>query len=169
MYDGDLVRLRTVDPADAAAQHRWFNDLDVTRYLAWRYPVSLDALTARLHVTSSFADARFSIEARDTGELVGYGALRGATPESRNAELDLVIGERTVWGRGLGTDAARTLCAVGFGTLGLHRVHLWVMTEHAAAIRAYEKAGFEREGVVRDRLYRRGRWHDCLLMARLAP
>jgi RimJ/RimL family protein N-acetyltransferase len=170
MYDGELVTLRAMEPGDAAAQHRWFNDPEVTRHLAWRYPIAAGALAARLAgaPAGGFANPRFSVLRRDTGELVGFTALRDVTPETRNGELDLVIGERSAWGRGLGTDATRTMTAFAFEQIGLHRVHLWVFAEHAAAIRAYEKAGFEREGVARDRFFKGGRYHDCLLMARLA-
>ena len=169
-YDGPLVRLRVMVPGDAAAQDRWFRDAEVTRYLGLRYPLSLTAIEARLHgaEAASFANPRFSVERRDTGELVGYVALRDVTPESRNGELDLVVGERSAWGLGIGTDATKTMCRYGFDVLGLHRVHLWVFTENAAAVRAYEKAGFVAEGVARHRFYKHGRWHDCLLMGLLA-
>lgn len=169
--NGALVRLRAMEPADAEAQQRWFNDPDVTRHLAVRYPVSSVAIAQRLQgaATMTFANPRFSVERLSDGALIGYAALRDVTPESRNAELDLVIGERSAWGRGYGTDATDTVCRFAFDRMGLHRVQLWVFAEHAAAIRAYEKAGFVREGVARDRFFRRGAWHDCVLMARLAP
>jgi RimJ/RimL family protein N-acetyltransferase len=168
-YDGELVRLRAMEPDDAAAQHRWFNDPEVVRLLAWRYPISLAALTARLDGAApmAFAGPRFSVERRDTGELVGYVALRDVTPESRHAELDLVIGERSAWGQGLGTDTAKAACAFAFDAVGLHRVSLWVLAENAAAVRAFEKAGFEHEGTARERFFTGGRWHDARLMARL--
>jgi RimJ/RimL family protein N-acetyltransferase len=160
-----------MEPRDAEAQHRWMNDPEVTRHLGWRYPISSYAVAQRLEgaAAMTFANPRFSVERRDTGELVGYGSLRDVTPESRNAELDLVIGERSAWGQGFGTDAAATLCRFGFERMGLHRVHLFVVSTHVAAIRAYEKAGFEHEGTIRHRFFKRGQWHDCHLMARLAP
>jgi RimJ/RimL family protein N-acetyltransferase len=170
MVDGSLVRLRAMSPDDAAAQHRWLNDPEVTRYLGLRYPVSEAAIAGRLEGagTMTFANPRFSVERRDTGELIGYTALRDVTPESRNGELDLVIGERSAWGQGFGTDTTRTVCRFAFQRLGLHRVHLWVFAEHVAAIRAYEAAGFIHEGRARDRFFKGGRWHDCLLMGMLA-
>ena len=169
-YAGELVTLRTMEPRDAEAQHRWFQDPDVTRYLGVRYPLSLAAIETRLQGAEepTFANPRFAVDRADTGEPVGYVALRDVTPESRTGELDLVIGERSAWGRGIGTDATRTICRYGFDKLGMHRVHLWVFTENAPAIRVYEKAGFVREGVARDRFYKHGRWHDCLLMGLLA-
>lgn len=170
-FSGSLVRLRAMEPGDADAQYRWMNDLEVTTHLGWRYPISSVAIAQRLEGagTMTFANPRFSVERLDTGELVGYAGLRDVTPESRNGELDLVIGERSAWGQGFGTDTADTVCRFGFERMGLHRVQLWVVSTHAAAIRAYEKAGFVREGVARDRFYKRGAWHDSVLMARLAP
>jgi RimJ/RimL family protein N-acetyltransferase len=158
-----------MEPADAEAQHRWRNDPDVTVWTGWRYPIARAAIAQRIVGPMSFANPRFSVERLDTGELVGYTALRDVTPESRNGELDLVIGERSAWGQGFGTDTARTICAYAFERIGLHRVQLWVVASHAPAIRAYEKAGFVPEGVARQRFYKRGAWHDALLMARLAP
>lgn len=168
-YESELVRLRAMEPEDAAAQHTWFNDPEVVRHLAWRYPVSFSALAARLQDAApmAFAGPRFSVERRDTGELVGYVALRDVTPESRHAELDLLIGERSAWGQGLGTDTARAACAFAFDAVGLHRISLWVLAENAAALRVGEKAGFEREGTARERFFRGGRWHDAHLLARL--
>lgn len=169
--NGALVRLRAMEAADAEAQHRWMNDLDVSRDTGWRYPISRLAIEQRLRGAEamSFANPRFSVERLDTGELIGYTALRDVTPESRNAELDLVIGERSAWGQGFGTDTTETVCRFAFERLGLHRVQLWVVTTNAPAIRVYEKCGFVHEGVARHRFFKRGQWLDCVLMARLAP
>jgi aminoglycoside 6'-N-acetyltransferase len=53
---------------------------------------------------------------------------------------------------------------------GHHRITIDPATSNAAAIRAYEKAGFVRVGVMRD--YERdvdgGGWHDALLMELVA-
>ncbi len=169
-YDGALVRLRAMEPADAEAQHRWLNDPEVTRYLAIRYPVAASAVAGRLEGAGpmTFANPRFSIERRGTGELVGYAALRDVTPESRHAELDLVIGERPAWGQGLGADATRTVCRFAFDRMGLHRVQAWVVADHAAGLRVGERAGFVAEGLARHKAFRHGRWHDCILLGLLA-
>lgn len=171
MVTGTLVRLRAMDPADAEAQHRWFNDPVVTKHLALRYPMSPVAIAGRLEGagTMTFANPRFSVERLDDGSLIGYVALRDVTPESRNAEVDLVIGERSAWGQGFGTDTVETVCRFAFDRLGLHRVHAWVFASDEAGLRAYAKAGFVREGVARERFYKHGAWHDCVLLARLAP
>jgi RimJ/RimL family protein N-acetyltransferase len=51
-----------------------------------------------------------------------------------------------------------------FEQLGMNRVELEVYDFNPRAIRAYEKAGFRRDGVRRQALYRDGAFHDIYLM-----
>ena len=171
MYDGERVRLRAVEPeTDAPAFQRWFADPEVVRYLAARYPRSVPSWVERLRewATVSYGSARFAVDRLDTGAPIGIAALRDATPEERDAELDLIVGDRTAWGGGFGTDTMRTLCRFGFDEMNLHRIHLYVFTANAPAIAIYRKIGFVEEGVVRHAFYKRGAWHDCLFMGLLA-
>lgn len=55
-----------------------------------------------------------------------------------------------------------------FNDLNLHRVFLSVLSSNAGAIRAYEKAGFRREGIAREAAYKRGRYEDLVGMAILS-
>lgn len=159
------VTLRPVASEDAALHVSWLADPAVTEHLAVRYPVSEEAVAEAFGRDDDMR--RFTVLAG--GDPVGYVALRPTRHvENRGAELDLVIGERSAWGRGYGTAATRAACAYGFDVMGLHRIHLWVVATNAAAIRVYERCGFVHEGVARDRLYRRGAFHDCALMGRLA-
>jgi RimJ/RimL family protein N-acetyltransferase len=53
----------------------------------------------------------------------------------------------------------------GFDTLNLNRIHLTVFEDNAAAVRVYEKAGFRREGVLRQGQWREGRYWDLHMMS----
>lgn len=99
------------------------------------------------------------------GELIGLIQYSEEDdPDYRHAGVDLFI-DPSHHGRGLGTDALRTLCRHLFEDKGHHRVTIDPAASNAAAIRCYEKAGFERVGVMRQ--YERapdGSWRDALLM-----
>ena len=60
-----------------------------------------------------------------------------------------------------------------FGTLGLHRIALFVFEFNERAMRAYRRCGFVVEGRARESIWRDGRWWDELAMSvlqtRLAP
>jgi aminoglycoside 6'-N-acetyltransferase len=114
------------------------------------------------------ADANaFVIE--NEGEPVGLIQFaEEAEPDIRHAGIDLFIGERHQ-GKGLGTDAVRTLARYLVEERGHHRLTIDPAAENTAAIRAYEKVGFRPVGLMRE--YWRapdGTWRDGLLMDLLA-
>jgi aminoglycoside 6'-N-acetyltransferase len=89
-------------------------------------------------------------------------------PMYRHAGIDIFIAEE-VHGRGLGTEAVRTLARYLVRERGHHRLTIDPAADNEVAIRAYEKVGFRPVGVMRQ--YERlpgGDWHDGLLMDLLA-
>jgi aminoglycoside 6'-N-acetyltransferase len=90
-------------------------------------------------------------------------------PKYRHAEIDLFL-DPTLHGRGLGTEAVRVLVRHLVEDRGHHRIAIDPATTNTAAIRAYEKVGFKRVGVMRqsERDPDGDGWHDSLLMELLA-
>jgi hypothetical protein len=52
-----------------------------------------------------------------------------------------------------------------FGTLGLHRIALYVFAFNERAIGAYKRSGFVVEGRSRESIWRDGRWWDEMAMS----
>jgi aminoglycoside 6'-N-acetyltransferase len=111
---------------------------------------------------------RFTIEVdgRVAG-LIQYGEEK--EPKYRHAWIDLFI-DPALHGRGVGTEALRRVVRLLIEERGHHRITIDPALENAAAIRAYEKAGFKRVGVMRraERDADGQGWHDALLMELLA-
>lgn len=86
-------------------------------------------------------------------------------PKYRHASIDLFL-DPALHGRGLGTEAVRRVVRHLVRERGHHRVTIDPAAANAAAIRAYEKAGFRRVGVMRgyERDVGGGGWHDGVLM-----
>jgi aminoglycoside 6'-N-acetyltransferase len=103
------------------------------------------------------------------GEVVGLIEYHEEDdPMYRHANMDVFLAEE-VQGRGLGTDAVRTLARYLVHERGHHRLTIDPAADNVPAIRAYEKVGFRPVGVMRQ--YERlpgGDWHDGLLMDLLA-
>jgi len=86
-------------------------------------------------------------------------------PKYRHAVIDLFL-DPALHGRGLGTAAVRQVVRLLIEERGHHRIVIDPAVENAAAIRAYEKAGFRPVGVMRryERDTDGAGWHDGLLM-----
>ncbi len=165
---GDRVRLRALGQSDAERLWRWHNDPEVMKWMHAPYPSSLDEIEKELTTRPANTRASLTLMIEDEhGVTVGIVALRGAEPESGCAVLDIYLGETKSWGRGLATDAMRTVCRYAFDKMNLHRVELCVADGNDAARRLYEKVGFVIEGRRRQVSYREGAWCDEWLMSLL--
>jgi aminoglycoside 6'-N-acetyltransferase len=103
------------------------------------------------------------------GEFAGsIQASEEADEDYRHAGIDIFMSS-PFQGRGLGTDAVRTLARYLIEVRGHHRLTIDPAASNARAIRTYEKVGFKPVGVMRR--YERGQdgaFHDGLLMDMLA-
>jgi UDP-4-amino-4,6-dideoxy-N-acetyl-beta-L-altrosamine N-acetyltransferase len=100
---------------------------------------------------------------------LGSVYIRDIDRQHNKAEYGIFIGEEQARGRGVGTAAARLMLCYCFEEQGLHRVFLRVFADNRQAIRSYEKAGFRREGLLRDDVCIEGKYRDILWMAAVRP
>ena len=101
----------------------------------------------------------------ETDRPLGSVYLRDIDSNHKKAEYGIFIGDESARGRGVGTAAARFMIRYGFETLGLNRVYLRVLADNPAAIRSYEKAGFQKEGLLRQDVFLEGEFKDVVWMA----
>ena len=155
--------LRPFVETDLPAYLRWRNDPDVTQYLA-RPQLSVDDVRAWFEQIGN--DRRYGIELN--GRLVGYGVIEHIDATNKKCEVGVIIGEKDVWGKGLGRTAARELTRIAIQELALHRVLAVASAENAASIACFKAAGFSEEGRLRDANYREGRFIDLVLLSVLS-
>lgn len=169
MIYGERVRLRSVERTDIPNFVTWLNDPDVTEGLMMYLPIStveeerwFDGLANRPAEERPLA---IDIRSGDDWVHVGNCGLFNIELNNRSAEAGIFIGDKTLWNKGYGTEVMLLLLKHGFETLNLNRVFLRVYETNPRAIHSYEKAGFIHEGRMRQGLYRRGKYHDILLMS----
>ena len=164
---GAAVRLRAVEEGDLPLLVRWMNDPDVRFWLhhSDRPDATVESVRGRFGLTEErFSNLVWMIETLE-GRPVGHLGLLQVDPHHKRAELAISIGEKEWWSQGIGTDAIRTVLRHAFEDLGLRRVDLHTDADNARGIRCYEKCGFVREGVMRERRLRYRQPLDMVLMA----
>ncbi|WP_092506285.1 GNAT family N-acetyltransferase [Virgibacillus salinus] len=75
------------------------------------------------------------------------------------------IGEKSEWGKGYGTEVVEILVNFAFSRLNLHKVYLTVDSDNIGAIRCYEKVGFYKDGVLRDEVFKNGKYVNRIYMS----
>ena len=102
-------------------------------------------------------------------EPLGSVYIRDIDRHHNKAEYGIFIGEPDARGRGVGTAAAKLMLRYCFEEEGLHRVYLRAFSDNIQAIKSYEKAGFVREGLLRDDVCIEGQYRDIVWMAAIRP
>jgi RimJ/RimL family protein N-acetyltransferase len=163
---GRTIYLRPLERTDASLVQPWFNDPEVTRQLLLFRPISLQAEEAFLDaLAKNEADVIVMIVLRETDRPIGTVGLHTDNHPHRQARFGIAIGAKDEWGKGYGTEATALMVDYAFDTLNLHRVWLHVLEYNIAGRRAYEKAGFREEGVLRQSHFTAGRYWDTTCMA----
>lgn len=165
MLTGRRIVLRPLEPEDLPQTLAWINDRSLLALTGPYAPVGRRDQEAWFRrISTSRTDRVLGIRLRRGDRLIGTCGLYDLHPVIRRADLRIRIGDRRAQGRGLGTEAVALLLEHAFLHLNLHRVALTVFAENARAIRAYEKCGFAREGVLRGDGFIEGQYIDVLAM-----
>jgi RimJ/RimL family protein N-acetyltransferase len=169
ILEGKKVRLRPLRAEDLDPIMEWINDEEVTQtLLIGRFPMTremeLEWIEGRLKGSES--DVMFVMEKLDGTYLGGINFFRIQAIE-RIAELGLVIGRKSEWGKGYGTEAMRLFISYGFDQLNLHMIYLGVLPHNTYAHKMYLSLGFQEEGRLRHRVYKSGQYHDMITLSLL--
>ncbi len=106
----------------------------------------------------------FLIVAPD-GKIIGESVINEIDWELHSANFRIGIFHRDACGKGIGTWAIRLTRDFAFEKLHLHRLELDVFSFNPRAEKAYLKAGFKREGILRDAVKDGDAYADDILMA----
>ncbi len=162
MSERPAVSLRTFEPGDAAAVHRWFNNPEATRTLMEQRD-SFTEEEARAWVTRASEqqgeDRKYAIVIEGHAEPVGFTALYGLRRQTA-PELGALIGD-DVRGKGVGRRAEALTVAKAFEEFGAHRVYGRIPAHNEAAKRVVTSLGWRHEGTMRSHLRRDGELADC--------
>ena len=162
--------MRKWTKSDAPSLVRHANNIEVARHLRDRFPHPYTREHALAFLThAGAADPPVNLAIDVAGAAVGgIGYERGSDIERYSAEIGYWLGEEH-WGRGIATEALERLTHHLLVDEQVLRLFALPLADNAASIRVLEKAGYEREGLLRSSCVKYGRPRDQLLYARVNP
>lgn len=152
-----------------------FSEEEIARRYRWSLDQELQYWSGSIPAASTLAQFRNDVIAstrhvdprRDQfaildnrGELIGMISYYSWSPERGSVELGVYIGERSLWDRGYGTEAIRTLLDHLFQTTPLRMMNLNTYATNERARASYKKIGFETVGTMRKYSSRIGYYID---------
>lgn len=184
MMETERVILTAIEQEDIPAIVRWRNSPAVYQGFIEYEPLSAAAQAAFLASLTPGGDRRlWLINVRENAAATDTTNVRraaGAVPvgtvgimhldwRNRRCEFGpIFIGEMEYRGRGIAKEAEILVLDYCFNHLGLHKVIAHVPESNAAVIRLHEAAGFRRDILLRDHIYRAGRFEGLHLLSCLA-
>ena len=163
------LRLRGAEREDIPRFVDWLNDPEVIQHLLAAYPISQAAEERWFNamVERGPAEQVLVIEARidDNWCPIGNTSFMDVDWINRKAEIGIFIGDKSLWNHGYGREAMQLMLRHGFNQMNLNRIFLRVHANNPGGIKAYEYAGFIQEGILRQDVYREGKYLDVLVMS----
>lgn len=150
MLVGRSLRLRPLTVDDVSDRYvGWLNDPEVNRYSRRRLFTST-ASDVRAFIQGLSPDERvLAILAGDGATHIGNIQFGPIDRAARCAEIRILVGDRSFWGRGLASEAIYLVTRHLFLDESLHRVE--ANSCNPAFIRAVQKLGWREEGRLRER------------------
>lgn len=163
-----MIELKPLSKEDVIPFYSWLNDDDVIKYSMSLFQ-RLNSPEQIEHWFSSLFEEKntynIGIYLKNTQQLIGYAGISGISTLNKSGEYFIFIGDKNQWGKGIGTIVTQKVIAYGFEVLNLNRIMLTVSQPNIGGVKAYERAGFKIEGVLREACYREGAFHDKIVMS----
>lgn len=171
--EGELIRLRAVEPEDAELIHTWENDPDVWAVSGTTEPFSHEQIRQFVERQLQGGDLfrtgqlRLMIEVAERSRTIGTLDLFEYDPLHGRAGLGILIYDAEQRGRGYAADAVETLCRYAREGLRMHQLWCNVGADNAASLGLFRKLGFREVGTKRDWLWTPDGYRDEILFQKI--
>jgi UDP-4-amino-4,6-dideoxy-N-acetyl-beta-L-altrosamine N-acetyltransferase len=170
VIEGNNIYLRPITVEDTDMVLSWRNKKEVVENFIYRKPITREE---HLNWLATKVDKglvhQFIVCLNEYNRPVGSVYLQHFDEENKKAESGIFMGDESIKGKGIGTEAIVLLKNYAFETLGLHKLMARVLAYNAASLRLHEKAGYIKEAYLKDELFIEGKFEDLVLFGAISP
>jgi RimJ/RimL family protein N-acetyltransferase len=165
---GEKVVLRAIESDDNALLLSLINDPDTEMMLGGgSWPVSeAEQLKWFERLESSKNILRCIIAVAEDNSAVGTVILSDIDQKNGIGHIHIKMSKEGR-GKGYATDAVNTLVRYAFNELRLHCIYANILEYNEASVRLFEKCHFKRDGILRARVFKNGKYIDMYAYSRL--
>jgi [ribosomal protein S5]-alanine N-acetyltransferase len=145
----------------------WLNDKDVVRYSNQRF---IDhSIESCVNYFDSFQKNKalfIAVRSKDTRQMIGTMTVYFNYPH-KVADIGIMIGEKSYWGKGIGKDAWITMLTFLHKDVGVRKITGGTLALNLGMIKIMRDAGMQEDGVRREQELVDGHPHDILYFTKL--
>lgn len=160
--------LRKLKLSDAKDMYEYASDPQVSKYMVWDTHPSINCTKEFLKFVrktyKSGGAESWAVTLRDSGKMIGTCGFYRIDGRHRNSEIGYAM-NRKYWGQGLMTEAVNAVIEFGFKKLKLNRVQANCRLENKGSEKVMIKCGMKYEGIMRELVFTKGKFHDLKVYA----
>ena len=137
----------------------WINNPENNQFLHYDIPLEIGKTQVWFDNNIGRTD-RYDAVVEADGIPCGTIGLLSIDRKNLKAEYYIAMGETSLKGKGVATQASKLLLDYGFTELGLNKIYLFTESENIPAQKLFEKVGFKKEGCMRSDIYSHNKFVD---------
>ena len=170
MFTCDSVTLRPLNVDDIDLIYEWEANIELNVLSGWSPKRSLAAFKHKYERRIiEPEDDRYTFGIQVEERLIGYVELVMIDRFERRAFISILIGEKQLWGHGIGSTALRILLDYAFTVQAMEKICAEVYGLNPRSQRLMEHVGFQREGILRQHEFHNGSRQDMHFFGILKP
>ena len=162
LIQGKLLTLRPPRPEDLDQMIKWFEDIEVTRFLEIRFPPGIEAEKEWLDKTARDPNLVYWVVEHE-GRAVGGTGIHRIDWKHGVGSTGTAIGDKSAWGKGLGRELMQLRAEFAFTQLPLRKLRSKYVDGNDASARAQAACGYQQVGRYKAERFVDGRWRDLIL------
>lgn len=166
---GQNVILRAISMNDANLLMGLMNDAETEKMLGGSsFPISLEGQEKWIAEQTGRVDVlRCIVRLKENEKGIGTVILSDIDTKNGVAQVHIKMDKQCGRGKGYGSDALNTIVDYAFNEMRLHCIYADVLEYNIVSQKLFEKCGFHRDGVLRSRVFKGGRYINVFSYSRL--
>jgi RimJ/RimL family protein N-acetyltransferase len=167
---GKYIKFRSLEETDLKTLEKWRNSKNIRR--ATREYKLLNMINQRtwfesIHIKNPPTDIMFGV-LNKKNILIGVTGITYIDWKNRHAEVSIYLSSKSWQKTKEAEDAIKLVKKYAFEELNLHRLWVEIFENIPENIKLFKKLKFNEEGILKDKLWRDGRWWNSTILSTLS-
>lgn len=161
------IYLRALEPDDYKTSVHWRNDEEIQNMVGGhKYFVSEEKekewVNNAIHDNTRLVLAICLVS---NDKYIGNIMLQEIDWINRSAHVPILLGDKDEWGKGYATEARMLMLNFAFNERGLERIFAEIIENNEASIKSLLKCGYKKEGILRNSVFKNGKFNNMIIMS----